>query len=154
MKEFSVAVASLTLFLLAGCQEVVREYSEVLHEDALIVSVVHTPASHESQLGLTAFKGGPFGMDYSGNFGLRIGGGLQISESEVPEKFAVVLQCQHGEFVIARKDLYQQLDGHEGQTVDVAYREIYRTTYETNEGKKQIVDRVLTKYDFLGVSFK
>lgn len=151
MRVVSVCMA---LFLLAGCQEVVREHSEVLREDALIVSVVHTPASHKSELGLTAFKGGPFGMDYSGDIGIRIGGGLQISESRVPEKFAVLLRCEHGEFLIERRTLYQQLKGREGQWIDVSYREIYRTTYETKDGERQIVSRVLTEYDFLDAALK
>ena len=149
----AVLVCGVTL-LLAGCQEVEQEYSETLHEDAAIVEAVYTPSRHDSQVGLTAIKTGPMGIDYGGNFGLRLGGGLQISRVTVPEKFAVVFKCQHGQFIISQKEVYEKFKDHKGKTVDVAYREVYRTTYDTKDGEKQVVDRALVDYDFLDATLK
>lgn len=100
----AVFVCGVVIFL-AGCQEVRREYSDTLHEDAMIVETVYTPSRHDSKVGLTAFNAGLTGVDYSGNFGIRLGGGLQISSVTVPEKFAVVFKCQHGQFIISRREV-------------------------------------------------
>lgn len=150
-----ILMFSIIVFFLMSCEEVKREYSATLHEDAFVADVAYTPSYHGNELGLSAFKTGPIGMDYSGNVGLRIGGGLQISSVTVPEKFAVVFKCQHGKFIVAKQAIYEQLKNSVGQTVDVAYREIYRTTYDNKSRKeKQVVDRVLISYDFLSATLK
>jgi hypothetical protein len=149
-----VSVCGIAL-LLTGCPEVKREFSSTLHEDAVVVEVVYTPPRHDSQVGFTAFKTGPVGVDYGGNVGIGIGGGLQISEVTVHEKFAVVFKCKHGEFIVTRKEIYHQLKEQKGKTVVVDYREVYRTTYaDDNDGKKQAIERVLVDYDFLGATLK
>lgn len=48
----------------------------------------------------------------------------------------------------------EKFKNHKDKAVDVAYREIYRTTYDTKEGKKRVVERVLVDYDFLEVILK
>lgn len=149
----TVLVCGVVLFS-SGCQEIKQEYSETLHEDAVIVEAVYTPSRHDSQVGLTAIKTGPMGVDYGGNFGIRVGGGLQISSVTVPEKFAVVFKCQHGQFIITRKEIYEKFKDYKGKMVDVAYREVYRTTYDTKDGKKQVVERALVDYDFLDATLK
>lgn len=154
MRNFVTVFVCGIVLLLIGCQEVKREFSDTLHEDAVIIETVYTPSRHNSELGLTLIKTGPIGMDFGGNFGIRLGSGLQISSVTVPEKFAIVFKCQHGQFIITRKEVYEKLKNHKGKAVDVAYREIYRTTYETKSGKKQVVERVLVDYNFLAVTLK
>src|SRR3989344_176073 len=154
MRNIAVTVVCGLTFFLAACQEVKQEFSDTLHEDAAIVEAVYTPSRHDSQVGLTAIKTGPMGIDYGGNFGIRVGGGLQISSVTVPKKFAVVFKCQHGQFIISRKEVYEKFKDHKDKTVDVAYREVYRTTYDTKDGQKQVVARELVDYDFLDATFK
>jgi hypothetical protein len=140
--------------LLNGCQEVRREVSETLYEDAVIAEVVYTPAHHKSQLGISAYKTGPIGVDFGGNVGLRIGGGMQVSRVKAREKFAVVFECQHGQFIVSRKEVYEKLKDYEGRRVRVAYQEVYRTTYETTDGEKRVIARDLVDYAFLDAVLK
>jgi len=142
--------------LVVACTDVRQEFSGTLHEDAVIADAIYTPSHHDTELGLTAIKTGPAGLDFGGNFGLRIGGGLQISSVTVPEKFAVVFKCAHGEFVISRKEIYEKFKNHKGAAVDVSYREEYRSTYEQVEKNldKQVVERVLVDYDFIDATLK
>jgi len=152
----NIPVLVCGLVILTGCcRESIEEYSETLHEDAVVVNAVYTPPHHDVKLGLTAASmGKSFGMDYGGNLGFQVGNGLQVSSVSVPEKFAVVFKCSHGQFIVTRKDVYEKLKGHEGETVDVSYREVYRATYETKDNERRLIDRVLTDYDFLTVDFK
>lgn len=154
MRNIIVTLVCLVTLFLVGCQEVKQEFSGNLIEDAVIVEAVYTPSSHDRKLGLTAFKLGPLGVDFSGNSGLRIGGGLQVSGVTVPEKFAVVFKCQHGKFIITQKEVYEKFKDHEGEKVEVLYREIYRTTYEKKDGKLEVISRVLEDYDFLSAEIK
>ena len=149
-----VALISSIMLFSIGCREVKQEFSNILHEDATISDAVYTPSRHDSELGLTAFKTGPIGVDFGGNLGFRIGSGLQISSVEVPEKFAIVFKCQHGQFIIGRKEVYEKLKDHKDKRVDVSYREIYRTVYDTEGGEKKIIERALTDYDFINATLK
>ena len=151
---FVCGIVLLVVLLSVGCQEIKQEFSNTLHEEAVVVDAVYTPPTHDSQIGLTAVKVGPAGMDFSGDFGIRVGGGLQISDVTVPEKFAVVFKCQHGQFIITRKQVYEKFKDQKDKVVDVAYREVYRTTYETKDGKKRVVERVLVDYNFLDATLK
>lgn len=141
MRNFAAAVVCNITILLVGCQEVKQEFSETLHEDAVIENVVYTPSKHESQIKLSA--GGGIMM-----------GGIRIARVTVPEKFAVVFRCQHGQFIITRKEVYEKFKDHNGEMVDVAYRKVYMTTYDRKDGEKQIVANELVDYDFLDATFK
>lgn len=156
MRNFVAVFVCGIVLLSTGCKEIKREFSDTLHEDAVIIETVYTPSRHNAELGLTLIKTGPgpIGMDFGGNFGIVLGGGLQISSVTVPEKFAIVFKCQHGQFIITRKETYEKLKNHKGKTVDVAYREVYRTTYDTKDGEKQVVERVLVDYNFLTATLK
>ncbi|HCC13839.1 MAG TPA: hypothetical protein DEP63_03780 [Candidatus Magasanikbacteria bacterium] len=88
---------------------------------------------------------GGFGIDGSGNAGAQMGGGLQISIVKVPDKYATIFSCEHGEFVISRKEIYDRFKEHTGARVDVTYQNIYRTRFENEEVK----ERALVDYDFL-----
>ncbi|MEK7614074.1 MAG: hypothetical protein AAB428_00180 [Patescibacteria group bacterium] len=154
MKLSHVALLVLAVIVFSGCKERVREKSDVLHEDAVITETVYTPSRHDLDLGITALKTGPIGMDFSGDLGLRIGGGLQISSTTVPEKFAVVFKCKHGKFIVTRKAVYEKFKGQDGKAVDVAYRENYRATYDTVNGERKLIERVLTDFEFIDATVK
>ncbi|HLD55008.1 MAG TPA: hypothetical protein VJB35_01985 [Candidatus Nanoarchaeia archaeon] len=145
---------------LTGCKEIKTEVSNVLHEDAIVITKIYTPSRHDTDIELKAMNlmeeeegFGSVSMDYDGDFGIGIGNGLQISSSEVPEKYGVVFKCQHGTFTSQgsderHKELYRKLQDNQG--VDVTYKEIYRTTYDKND----LVERVLTGFDFLDANPK
>ena len=154
IRNFTVAIVCGLAILLVGCQEIKREFSETMHEDAIISEVVYTPSRHSIELGFTAFKAGSVGVDFSGDLGFRLGESLQVSSVKVPEKFAVVFKCQHGQFIISGKEVYDKLREHKSKMVEVAYREVYRTTYDTKGGKKQVIARELVDYDFLDATLK
>lgn len=156
MRKYVVSFFAAFLMLLAcsGCVRVETEQSSVLHEDAVVIETVYTPSRHDTNLGMTAIKAGAIGMDFSGDVGIRIGGGLQISSSEVPEKFAVVFKCKHGKFIVDHKEVYEKLKGKEDKIVDVSYTEVYQTTYDKKDGKEYVIDRILIKYHFLDATLK
>ncbi|MBI1957504.1 MAG: hypothetical protein HYS44_03570 [Candidatus Niyogibacteria bacterium] len=141
--------AFLLVFSLVACKRTREEYSPVMHESGTVLQAVYTPSTHRTELGVTAFETGPLGMDYSGNPGISLGNGMQISQVTVPEKFAIVFRCEHGEFIITRKDVYEQLKNFQGRAVDIEYREVYRVVYEEQDGKEQVLDRKLVDYDFI-----
>lgn len=120
-----------------------KEFSAVLHEEATVVETIHTPATHETQV---LPKGSGFGID--------IGGGLEIHVNHIPETFGVMFRCQHGEFVVDRKELYDKLSAHKGRRVEVSYREVYKTSYRGAGKYKKLVTRSLEKYDFLDAQLK
>jgi len=157
-KILGAGVISLPL-LLGGCDKIENvlskipithiEYSNVLQEDAEVVDVVYSPSRHGSGAGPS------FGMDMDGNPTM----GLAVTSVSIPEKYAVVFKCQHGKFIVEgtdneHKDLWERMV--EGQDVDVTYKEIYEATYKdlNNDGKRDLVERKLVKYDFLNAQPK
>jgi hypothetical protein len=144
-KILGIGAISLPL-MLGGCDfpETKIEYSDVLHEDARVVDVAYTPSRHGSGAGPT------FGMTSEGDPSI----GLAVTSVDIPEKYAIVFKCQHGKFIVEGEDdwhkgLWNRLQ--EGENVDVAYQEMYESTYkDTNkDGKKELLERKLVKYHFL-----
>jgi|SRR3989344_2101484 len=150
--------AATSLVALVGCDEIKYSQSPVLHEDAYVADTVYTPSRHDLGLGLTVLPvGDSFGVDFSGNMGLRLGNNVQISSSRVPEKWAVVFKCKHGGFISQgsderHKNLYQKFASNSlPQSVNITYREIYRDLFRdiNKDGTNELASRTLTKYDFL-----
>ncbi len=137
------------LFIFSGCQYQRETKSEVLHELAVVVNLVYTPPTHETTIEPTLMGGKGLGIGVSGEVGLGIGHGLQITSVDVPPEYAVVFRCQHGKFIVRHKEVYDELLTHEGDTVEVAYQEVYREVFETRDGRDTVLSRTLTKYDFL-----
>ena len=101
MKRMLKTLGLIACLGLAGCQYQTEEYSPEMHEDAKVIAKIHNPSRHDSNLGLTAIKlGDSFGIDYGGDFGVSLGSGLQISSSEIPEKYGVLFECKHGRFTV------------------------------------------------------
>jgi len=153
-----ILAGALALVTLVGCKEIKTETSGVLHEDATVVNKIYTPSVHQAELNPTISKvGSSFGMSGDG-VGMSFGG-MTITESTVPEKYGAVFKCKHGTFISQgsdkrHKNLYNKLQ--EGQEVDVTYKESYRATYDDidDDGKKDLIERVLIKFDFLDANPK
>lgn len=134
IKHTTVLMAMLTLI---GCEETRQEESPTLFEDAVVTEVVYSPSRHGSGVGPT--------LDLTGSGGI----GIAITSVDIPEKFAVVFQCQHGKFIVERKELWERLK--EGQKVTIAYKELYVSVYDdkNKDGQKELVSKKLVKLDFL-----
>ena len=140
-----ILATGLTASLLAGCEETKTEYSPILHEDAVVSDVVYTPSRHGSGSGI-----GPT-IDFDGNIGI----GFTDVTVNIPKKYAVVFECQHGKFISEgtdqrHKDLWGRLK--ENMEVDVTYKERFRSVYDTDkdgDGQKDLISRALVGYDFL-----
>lgn len=147
----AVAVPVLSI-LLASCQGEVKEFSEVLREDAVIEDVIYTPPKREPKITPSIGGSGMIGFG-PGGIGIRMGK-FQASEAMAPEKFTVVFGYRHGQFVIPLKEVYDRFNGHKDKMVDLTYREVYRETYKTKDGQKRAVARELLKRDFLDATLK
>ena len=130
------------LLVFWGCKYNYTEMqnSEVLTESATVVDLVYVPSRHGSGVGPT--------IDLTGGGGM----GVAITGVDIPEKYAIVFQCQHGKFIIENdqgqaKDLWNRL--REGQEVVGSYREMYQTRWEKDGNKKRFLERRLVDYDFL-----
>lgn len=147
--------------ILSSCTDIRTEYSEIIHEKAIVVTLIYSPSEHHTELTHTAFPTmgddeGMIGTDYNGNTGFRVNKNLQITSTTIPEKYGVVFQCQHGTFTIEGSEqkheiLYSKLLNNTRDTVEVLYKEQYTVTYEENKqtGKKEEVSRVLSDLDFI-----
>lgn len=130
---------------LMGCdpREYRTETSALLHEEALVTKRVKTPAKHDIDIVPT--------IDFEGNIGIG------IDVDDIPEKYAVIFKCQHGEFIIQGSEnryqsLYDRLN--EGDEVDVLYREVYKAVYDRSKAEKELIEKRLVKYDFIDAEKK
>jgi len=114
MKTFTALALALVL---SACEIPKTEYSRVLSEPAEVTEVVYTPAQHGSAIGPT--------FSSSGSIGLAV---TSVSTSEV---HAVVFKCQHGKFIVKRKEVWEKTKP--GMKGTVRYREVYRTTSKTKD---------------------
>lgn len=146
MKRLVMLMSLLSVLApISACtyQESKEEYSPNLTETATVVDLVYTPRRHGSGDGV----------------GLTTGGDLAFTSTSVtvPERYAVVFQCQHGKFIIENdqeqtKALWNRLK--EGQEVTVTYREVYRLTYMVKDGQRTPLHRELKDYDFINATPK
>lgn len=99
MKKILKIFVCFSLLVLFGCKEVKKKKSEVLHEEAKVITAIYTPSRHDINISKKMMDN-PFGIgatDWQGRDGLAVGD-IVISHSEVPENFGVLFQCQHGSF--------------------------------------------------------
>lgn len=150
-KRYAILLSIVLLtVVLAGCdyKDSVQKRSSELAEPATVVDLVYTPSNHGSDVSPSVH------MTEDGNLGL----GLTFTEIHVPEKYAVVFQCQHGKFIIQddqakAKELWSRLK--DGQKVTVRYNEVYeevyaiQTTWWGKELYRELVARKLLKYHFI-----
>jgi len=107
---------------LSGCFKV--EYSDELTERAEITEVVYTPSQHGTGTGI--------GMSMKGTMVVT------TTSVNIPEVFAVVFKCQHGKFIVSRREIWEK--SKVGMKVVVHYKEKYHVIDNRRE---------LVKYEFL-----
>lgn len=113
--------AAVSLFC-GGCDLPQTQYSAELTESGTVQDTVFAPKGR--------------GSDTTVGFNTGNGGGVTITPVNItiPERYAIVLECERGKFVIdgkTGKRLYQTLK--RGDNVTIRYREVYRVTKtETN----------------------
>jgi hypothetical protein len=135
--------------ILVGCKDTVSEQklSPELTEKATVADLVYTPSNHGSNINPSVH------ITSEGDLGL----GLTFTEVDIPEKYAVVFQCQHGKFIVQdnqkkAKELWNRLKT--GQEVMVWYNEVYQEDYAVNrtwwgkELSRELIARKLLKYRF------
>jgi len=136
MKRLLIFLILLPLFLIiTGCQKIVTEHSDILEEQVTVTELIYVPASHGTAVSPTG------GITGSGEIGM----GLTVTSVNIKEEFTILFQCQHGNFVIKRPDLWKKV--YKGKTYTCLYKETYRTTYDDD----QFISRELIDYDFLGL---
>jgi hypothetical protein len=111
---FAIAVAMVATFLAGGCSS--REYGPVLTEPGRVARLCFVPSGHGSGVGVS------------------MRGDLTVSSIDVPARFGVVFECEHGSFAVEDRATFEALV--EGQDVTIHYRELI----EQRDGEKTVVD--------------
>ena len=155
MKKVLSLFAIASIALLSSCSDTEIQTSGILKEKAVVVTLIHSPSEHHTNVTQTAFdQGGLMGTDYNGNSGVKIGKDLQITTTTIPEKFGVAFQCEHGTFTVEgsetkHKVLYDKFYREVGDTVTILYKEEYLLTYETKNKERVLVKKELRRLDFV-----
>lgn len=140
MKKVLSLFAIASIALLSSCSDTEIQTSGILKEKAVVVTLIHSPSEHHTNVTQTAFdQGGLMGTDYNGK-------DLQITTTTIPEKFGVAFQCEHGTFTVEgsetkHKVLYDKLYREVGDTVTILYKEEYLLTYETKNKERVLVKK-------------
>ena len=148
MKKMLSVFAIASIALLSSCNDTEIQSSGVLKEKAVVVTLIHSPSEHHTNVTQTAFdQGGLMGTDYNGK-------DLQITTTTIPEKFGVAFQCEHGTFTVEgsetkHKVLYDKFYREVGDTVTILYKEEYLLTYETKNKERVLVKKELRRLDFV-----
>ncbi len=120
-------LAGLTVGLVTGCdrKEIQTELSDILHEDAKVIST-----------------------DHKKRFFQPIMIGKMLSGISHPAVYKVTFDGEV-DFEIDNKEIYDRFN--RGDIVDVLYRKSYQLTFEdlNKDGKKEQISRILTGYEFL-----
>lgn len=145
MKWFIVLLLGV---FLAGCEKIKEEATESYFEQAKVLQTIFTPPTHQNATRTNIeprikydFLAGKFKTVW-----------VPISKDvlvEVPARYGIVFECQHGKFVVEgtaekHKNLWGRMK--EDEKVIVEYREIYRNTYNS-DGQK--IKSELIKLDFI-----
>lgn len=157
MKKVLSVLALASIVLLSSCEDTEIETSGILKEKAVVVTLIHSPSEHHTNLTTTAYDHGEdsfTGTDYNGNTGFKVSKNLQVTTTTIPEKFGVAFQCEHGTFTVEgsetkHKMLYDKLYREVGDTVTILYKEQYLLTYETKDKVRTLVKRELRRLDFV-----
>jgi hypothetical protein len=152
MKQLFLILATIAF---VGCKDTEMLTTDILKEKAIVVTLIHSPSEHNTELTQTAIHNGDLmGTDFNGNQGIKVGNNLQVTTTTIPEKFGVAFQCEHGTFTVEGdrlkdKVLYEKLYREVGDTVIILYKENYTLTYETKDKERKLISKVLTSLDFI-----
>ena len=100
------------------------------------------PSSHGSSTTVQ------FNTDSDGN----LTPGFGVGSIDIPEKYGVVFECSHGNFVVhgndqRHKELWQRM--RKDSLVDVTYKEVYTVKFITENGERKILEKKLKDYWFI-----
>ncbi len=134
-------VIGLVAMSMLGCEQqriTKREISDVFYEEAIVGDAIYAPSQHGSSTSI----------DWLGD------GGVRTVKINIPQKYAVVFECQHGKFVIEGSEKrHEQLWKKciRGKKMNVSYREISDVVYEdrNGDGEKEAVEKSIVDYDFI-----
>ncbi len=138
MKTLITALAISGSLIFSGCKEQTKyENSEILYEKGKVITTLYSKKHSDSNVGV----------------GMTTGGNLAVTSTSItiPERWRVVFRCEHkNKFPIMGEDekykrLWEKLD--EGDSVDIAYKEIYKIKYDRKT--KQVINKELIDYDFI-----
>ncbi|MBI5732382.1 hypothetical protein HY967_00270 [Candidatus Jorgensenbacteria bacterium] len=151
-------VAVVFIFLIAGCDEVVTEYSGELTENGVVSELLYSPSRHETSIDTLGYDDSVVDIN-QGNIGKNTitqvqVGKLRVNSTTIPEQFGVVIKCQHGKLTTMKKRMYDRFINKEGSAVTITYREVYRATYKNENNERKLLDRVLVDRDLLDVTLK
>ena len=117
-------VALLALMALTGCTN--REYGPEQTEPARVADLPYVPSGHGSGTGIGIGSKGVVPT---------------MTTVDIPARYAIVFECQHGRLVVERHpEIWKTL--RVGQQVTVRFREVFEVSGES---------RHLVDLDFLGV---
>ena len=136
-----VALGAIGLGMFSGCDSRVltkREISDTLYEESTVSETVYATSQHGSSTS----------VDWLGD------GGIRTTRINIPQKYAVVFECQHGKFIIeGTGKKYESLwkKSIRGKKMKVSYKEISDIVYEdkNGDGVKELVEKKIAYYDFL-----
>jgi hypothetical protein len=121
MKKYAIFPVLFVLVVI-GCETEKEELSNVMTESAIVADTIFMPSQHGSGSGTT------YSMS-SGHIG------ISSVDVDIPEKYAIVFECEHGKFVIERmpdaREMWKNL--RKGQSVKVYYQEKFRRIYEKDK---------------------
>lgn len=128
----------LGVLLAVGCDDVRQERSVEKTESANVVDLCYMPANHGEGLGV--------GTGFTSNGEMAVS--VTPVSVDIPAKYAVVFECQHGKFVIENdqakaREMWGRLK--RDQKVTVRYKEVWDVKYEENKE----VSRAFKKFDFI-----
>lgn len=156
-------LTAIVIASLVACKEVRTEKSPVLNEDARVIAHIYSPSEHRLTTQPAMFdnpfeprlnRGSGISLDSNLNVSYDTGQGMRVTAVTVPETYGVLFSCPHGSFTVQgqeakHKALYIKLE--DGQNVKVIYQEEYNAVYDDRDGdgKKELIERTLTGYDFI-----
>lgn len=132
-----IRVAAIVVLLLSGCEAPSRlEATAPTTESGRVSKLVYVPSGH--------------GSDTAVGYNFGKGGGMTLTPIDVniPARYGIVFECQHGSFAIEGRKweaLWKSL--REGQEVEISYR----TVYSVKSGQTSDV-KTFFKLDFLGAT--
>jgi len=136
----ALSLLSMLLINLVGCGPGSQlEHSDVMTENGRVSKLIYVPSGH--------------GSDVAVGFNTGKDGGMTFTpiDIDIPARYGVVFECEHGSFAIEGEkweSLWRSLK--EGDRVEIQYREIYEV--DLTKAKDHPGYRRFRKLDFLGAT--
>ncbi|MBI2044548.1 hypothetical protein HYT23_00665 [Candidatus Pacearchaeota archaeon] len=132
-----IALTSLALLAFGGCRNTKYTQSGIMTERGKVYDTWYSASQHGSGIGPT--------INLTGEGGI----GVAFTSVDIPEKYALIIDCEHGVRFITEgtdeehKKLYYRIS--RGDSVDISYRENYTEVWDGDS----FISREHTGYNFL-----